>query len=73
MVVGKGKITDTTKPIMINNITINPMKEGDSYIYLGQDENLGYIGLVNKKRVTNEYYKCVKKYGRAHYQLIINM
>ena len=71
MVVEKGKITAATEPITINNITINPMKEGDSYIYLGQDENLGYVGLLNK--VTNEYYKCIKKYGRANYQLIINI
>ena len=61
MVVEKAKITAATEPITINNITINPMKEGDSYKYLGQDENLGYVGPVNKKRVTNEYYKHVKK------------
>ena len=55
MVVDRRKVTAVTEPITINNVTINPMKEGDSYKYLGQDENLGYVGSVNKKRVTNEY------------------
>ena len=35
MVVERGKITAATNPITINNVTINPMKEGDSYKYLG--------------------------------------
>ena len=65
MAVERGKITAATEPITINNVTITPMKEGDSYKYLGQDENLGYFGPVNKKRVTNEYYKCVKKIWKS--------
>ena len=55
MGVGRGKITATAKPIVINSIAINPIKKGDSYKYLGQDENLGYVGPLNKERVTNEY------------------
>ena len=65
MVVEKGKTTAATVPITINSITINPVKEGDSYKYLGQDENLGYVGPVNKKRVTSEYYKRVKKIWKS--------
>ena len=61
MIVERGKITAATEQITINNVTINPMKEGDSYKYLGQDENLEYVGSVNKKRVTNEYYKSVER------------
>ena len=61
MVVERRKITAATEPITINNVTINPMKEGDSYKCLGQDENLGYVGPVNEERVTNKYYKRVKK------------
>ena len=38
MVVERGKITASTEPIMINNVTVNPIKEGDSYKYLGRDE-----------------------------------
>ena len=61
MIVERGKVTAATEPITINNFNINPMKEGDSYKYPGQGENLGNVGLVNKERVTNEYYKRVKK------------
>ena len=65
MAVERGTTTAATEPIMINNVTINPMKERDSYKYLGQDENLGYVGPVNKKRVTTEYYKRAKKIWKS--------
>ena len=65
MVVERGKITAAIEPITINDVTINPVKDGDSYKYLGQDENLGCAGPVNKKRVTNEYYKRVKKIWKS--------
>ena len=61
MVVEAGKVTATTELSIIDNVTINPMKESDPYKYLGQGENLGYIGPVIKERVTNEYCKRVKK------------
>ena len=61
MVVEIGKITAATEQITINNVTSNPMKEGDSNKYFGQHENLEYVGSVNKKRVTNEYYKSVTR------------
>ena len=61
MVVEAGKVTATTELSIIDNVTINPMKESDPYNYLGQDENLGHIGPVIKERVTNEYCKRVKK------------
>ena len=65
MVVEIGKITAATDSITINNVTINPMKEGDSYKYLGQDENLEYVGPVNKKGVINQYYKRVEKIWKS--------
>ena len=37
----KGKNTTTT-PIEINGLTIKPIQEGESYRYLGQDENIAY-------------------------------
>ena len=61
MVLEKGKVTAATERTAIHNVTINPIKEGDSYKYLGQDENLGYVGPGNKARATNQYYKRVKK------------
>ena len=55
MVEERGKVTAAAEPIVINNIAINPMKKGDSYKYLGQDENRGYVGPVNNERMANEY------------------
>ena len=56
----KGKNTTTT-PIEINGLTIKPIQEGESYRYLGQDENIAYEGTINKERVSKEYPSRVKK------------
>ena len=37
------------------------MKEGDTYKYLGIDENISYVGPINKHRITKEYYHRIKK------------
>ena len=59
--IDKGKIVTSKEPIVMNNVAIDPVKEGDSYKYLGQDENLGYVGPLNKERVVKEYMKRVRK------------
>ena len=41
------------------------MKEGDLYKDLWLDENLGYFGPLNKKGVTNEYFKRVKRIWKS--------
>ena len=46
----KGNNT-TTALIEINGLTIKPIQEGESYRYLGQDENIAYKGTINKERV----------------------
>ena len=43
-----GKVTAVAKPIVKNNVNINPIKEEDSCKYPGQDENFGYVETVNK-------------------------
>ena len=65
MVVERGKITVVTERIVINDASINPKKEEDSYKYLRQDENLGCVGPVHKERVTSKYYKRVKKISKS--------
>ena len=57
----KGKIVESHEVIVIKGVTIKPLKVGDSYKYLGQDENIGYVGPLNKTRVTAEYKKRVRK------------
>ena len=56
----EGLIKQLAQNLEINNVCIKPIKEGELYKYLGQDENLGYIGSLNKERVTTEYKKSVK-------------
>ena len=45
----------------MNGVAIKPLKDKDLYKYLGQDENIGYLGPLNKACVTAEYKKCVRK------------
>ena len=57
----RGKMKETTQHLEMNGLKIQPIKDGESYKYLGQDENLSYDGPVNKERVCKEYLKRVKK------------
>ena len=57
----KGKIVESHEVIVIKGVTIKPLKVGDSYKYLGQDGNIGYVGPLNKTCVTAEYKKRVRK------------
>ena len=57
----KGFIKQSTQNLEINNVCIKPIKEGELYKYLGQDEKLGYVGSLNKERITTEYKKRVRK------------
>ena len=57
----KGKLISNTKELPINDLKTKPVPEGDSYKYLGIDENVSYVGLVNKTRVTKGYYARVKR------------
>ena len=45
----------------MNDVTTNPMKTDECYKYLGQDENISYVGPINKDRVTKVYTKRMKK------------
>ena len=46
----KGKNT-ATAPIQVNDLTVKPTQEGESYRYLGQDENVAYEGTMSKEMV----------------------
>ena len=49
IVQGKKKCLGSS--IQINGLTIQELKEGEQYKYLGQDESVGYHGPLNKERV----------------------
>ena len=57
----KGKVTQNLKPMFISSLTIKPIEEGDSYKYLGIDENISYKSPINKERVTKEYINRIRK------------
>ena len=61
MKVVKGKQVSNLQPLEMNDIVIQPMEEGDTYKYLGQDENISFDGPINKERVTKEYFTRVRK------------
>ena len=44
------------EPLVMNNLTIKPVKEGDTYKYLGINENISYHGPINKERVSLSQY-----------------
>ena len=47
--------------IIVNGVTVKEIEERNTYLYLGQDEAVGYDGKLNKDRVTKEYYRRVQK------------
>ena len=57
----KGKVTQNLKPMFISSLTIKPIEEGDSYKYLGIDENISYKSPINKERDTEEYINLIRK------------
>ena len=44
------------EPLVMNNLTMKPVQEGDTYKYLGIDENINYHGPINKERVSKEHF-----------------
>ena len=61
MVIERGEIIEQVKPIVMNDVTINPMKTDECYKYLGEDQNISYVGPINKDRVTKRYTKKNEK------------
>ena len=56
MKVVKGKQVSNLQPLDMNDIAIQPIEEGDTYKYLGKDENINFDGPINKERVTKVYF-----------------
>ena len=49
-----------TKFIM-NGLELSELNEGESYKYLGMDEDIEIIGKINKEKVPSEYFRRVRK------------
>ena len=52
MKVVKGKQVSNLQPLEMNDIVIQSIEKGDTYKYLGQNENINFDGPINKERVT---------------------
>ena len=57
----RGEIVQNEEPIINNQLTINPVKIGDCYRQLGVNENVEFIGPINKDRTLKEYTNRVRK------------
>ena len=65
LMIEKGKIKSDGKNIVINQLILNQLEEGDTYKYLGMDENISYNGKLNKERITTEYFSRIKKIWKS--------
>ena len=59
--VEKGKLVQNPDPLRVNDLVIEPVPAGDTYTYLGIDENIAYDGPLNKTKLTKEYLNRIKK------------
>ena len=57
----KGKIVESHEVIAMNGVAIKLLKDRDSYNYLGQDENIGYVVPLKKVHITVKYKKTCTK------------
>ena len=61
----RGKRKSLGTKLTINNIDITELESGETYKYLGQDEDIGFKRELNKQQVTKEYLKRVRKIGNS--------
>ena len=57
----KGTIVSDGDPLVMNNLIRKPIK-GDTYKYLGTDDNISYHGPINKEFLRNILLEQ-RKYG----------
>ena len=57
----RGKSKEIGSPLRVNHLTVQEIKEGDNYKYLGTDESVGFDGPLNKERVIKEYKRRVNR------------
>ena len=51
--------------INLNGLEMTELIENESYKYLGCDEDIGYVGNLNKERVKKEYFNRVRKIWKS--------
>ena len=61
----RGKRKEIVSPLRVDHLTVQKIKEGDNYKYLGTDESVGFDGPLNKERVIKEYKRRVNRIWRS--------
>ena len=57
----RGKKKSLGKSIVVNDVEIKELEDGEMYKYLGMDEDVGYDGPLNKDRICKEFIRRAKK------------
>ena len=57
----RGNQKSLGKFLNLDKTKLTELTEGEFYKYLGQDENIGYSDVLNKKRAMKEYMKRIRK------------
>ena len=52
----------------MNEMELDELENGDLYKYLGQDENVGYNNVLNKEKVTKEFFGRIRKIWSSEQQ-----
>ena len=66
----RGKRKEIGSPLRVDHLTVQQIKEGDHYKYLGIDESVGFDGPLNKDRVIKEYKRRVNRIWRSELNAI---
>ena len=56
---------DKCAHLVMNGVKIQQVGEVECFKYLGQGENISYVGTVNKERVSKEYFTRVRKIWKS--------
>ena len=51
----RGRTEASNTPLIVNNLTLQEIEEGDHFKYLGMDESVGINGNLNKTKAIKEY------------------
>ena len=57
----RGQRKPLKRDLIMNGLVLKELAEDDSYKYLGRDEDVSYVGKLDKEQVTNEYFRRTRK------------
>ena len=71
VVTEKGQIKNSGKHLQMDCVKILQVNKGKCYQCLRQDENISYVGTVNKGRVSKEYFTQVRKIWKSSHMIYL--